>query len=284
MTPQQFAQILTDLVARRVLTRPEAAELMQRFLDGEFPPDALPLAPAEAQAPVGVNDAAIFAFLLLALGLSSMPARRLNQRQRDRLRSRLRDGFERDMRGIAETVVGGGSIREAHQQMKGRTTQYTARQYVAGRGLPTPTQLIVGGLMAAEYAYMYRFFNEIALRRLIGRQYSVEALASRSTMYGGKGWAAHWKGNEADADYGWVAVYTVKDTGIRLCGPCAAAGRVKYYLPSEGVYPGQDCLGKGYCRCTRSLEFHPLEYERLRRQGPQPLTLPQPAQRQRQAA
>lgn len=287
MSREEYLRRLADLVRRNVITVDEASELLARFDSGAIAGGDLPLPASEATVLDPIDETAIFAYLLLMLGYTQV-LRRLSARDRNTLRRRLRDEFELNMDRMADELIEGGNVAQFQRNARREITNYTARQYAAGQG--EPTGLVAGfvsGVVVRNAAFLARFAFEIYARRAVRRPYSQKNVAGRARMYGGEGWGAWFQGNESPAREGWVAVYQVRDTGLRLCNPCAEAGRVRYYLPGTGPMPGDVCLGSGYCRCERSLEYNPEEYQRLRN-GPLaalPLPLrPQAEERQRRRA
>lgn len=266
MTREEYRRWLADMVRRNIISLDEASALLEQLDDGAIVASELPLPAGEATELEPIDETAIFAYLMLILGYTQF-TRRLPLRDRQRLRRRLRDEFEVNMDRLADELIEGGNVAAYQRQAKREMANYTARQYAAGLG--EPSGLVTRFLTAASLrnaAFLARLAFEIYARRAVGRPYLVKNVAGRGRMYGGDGWGAWFQGNESQAGEGWVSVYSVRDTGPRLCGPCAEAGRVRYYLPGTGPMPGDVCLGSGFCRCERALEYNVEEYERLTEQ------------------
>ena len=81
-------------------------------------------------------------------------------------------------------------------------------------------------------------------------------------MYSGGGRALFFEAWETSAGYeaGWVVRYEAVDDSA-TCSPCRLAEG--YYLPGDGPYPGEVCLGGGACRCARWPVFDETLYRQL---------------------
>src|SRR5690606_361524 len=134
----------------------------------------------------------------------------------------------------------------------------------AGRALTRDQLRLLDELVRGQESWLYRFAGEIAARRAVGRPFSAGYLAGRSRQYGGVGWQAYWQAEEGNhAEYGIVVVYRSRDDGY-TCSPCLAAERDGPYLPaSPHPWPGEVCLGRGYCRCELEYIYDPVIYEQL---------------------
>lgn len=104
----------------------------------------------------------------------------------------------------------------------------------------------------------------VAVRALQGKPLSEAAIAQRAAQYGGVGRAAFYTGMEGSAttQRGYVARYVARDDD-RTCVRCLDAEARGPYLPGDGPKPGDVCLGRHRCRCTRELVYDPAAWARL---------------------
>ena len=93
----------------------------------------------------------------------------------------------------------------------------------------------------------------------------MEYLAERAAQYGGIGRAIYFMSYEAlglprqgDGSAPGVVIRYVAIDDAGTCSPCHNAQG--YYLPGQGPYPGQICLGRHHCRCRRETLYDPAMY------------------------
>lgn len=137
----------------------------------------------------------------------------------------------------------------------------------AGRGLTASELAVVDARVRAQLAYLSRFADEVALRRLDEvplAPLSEEAVGARLSLYGGEARASFYAARERDAAGGYVVDYVAADDG-GTCSPCLRAMINSPYLPDDvdTPYPGRVCRGRGRCRCRRELRYAPDEHRAL---------------------
>lgn len=275
MTRTELVNILAELVLRQVISEDDARALLAQFDRGEWVD--LPLPIAEVVTPVTLTDSAVaWAGLLAALGLAigalasqrppTSAVRVLTEAQGELLRDRLRTEFDAEVQRLAQRVASGVATGTWQADMSNTVRRYILAQASAGVGRPLTAAEIaaLGQRIQEQQAYLYRYAADIAARRQTGNPYQLGYLQNRSTQYGGAGWGVYFEAqeNRYGGQDGWVVDYISRDDN-RTCGPCLDAERAGPYLPGQGPYPGQVCLGKGYCRCERRLRFDPAAWVRL---------------------
>lgn len=272
MTRAELVNLLADLVLRLVITEDEARELLVQFDRGEWVDLPAPLAEAIAPATQEEGDNAwLFALGLIGLGAAlqadaaRQARRQIDERNAVAARNRMRTAFEEEMQRLARQAAGNGDIIAWQRQMNDAVSRYMLGQAQAGRGRPLTGAEIaeLSRQIQEQRAYVYRYAGEIAARRANGDPFGEAYLLNRNTQYGGAGWGLWFRGAEADVEPGWVVDYVARDDS-RTCSPCLNAERNGPYLPGQGVFPGEVCLGRGFCRCERRRRYAPDEYRRLR--------------------
>lgn len=115
--------------------------------------------------------------------------------------------------------------------------------------------------------FLQRFGDYLAFSAATSVPLSESKTVSRAISYGGTGRAAYYYTLErnlqdilTDGAEGYIVQYVAMDDP-RTCNPCHDAQG--YYLPTDGPYPGEVCLGQAYCRCKRVLIFDPYTYRML---------------------
>lgn len=272
MTRAELVNLLADLVLRLVITEDEARELLAQFDRGEWTDLPAPLLEATAPATQDESDNAwLFALGLIGIGAAlqadaaRQTRRRIEESNAITARNQLRTAFEEEMRDLAQQAAGDGNVAVWQRQMSETVSRYMLAQAQAGRGRPLTGAEIaeLSRQIQEQRAYVYRYAAEIAARRANGNPFGEAYLLGRNTQYGGAGWGLWFRGAEADVEPGWVVDYIARDDS-RTCSPCLAAERAGPYLPGQGPYPGEVCLGRGFCRCERRRRYAPDEYRMLR--------------------
>jgi len=99
---------------------------------------------------------------------------------------------------------------------------------------------------------------------LRGRPMTEDEIAARARQYKGSSYEQYWRKSEEQVDdEAAVMDYIAVDDGA-TCSPCSEAEDNGPYLPGQGVFPGQVCLGHGHCRCVRVRRTDPETAEQLR--------------------
>lgn len=252
MTLAEYEELLADLVARDRITIEQAQELRQRFINGEFDDEDLPLPIVQAQRK---DDRGMFYF-----GQWIVPGR-MDDNSRKKFRDKLMSKFDLSMAEISETLYGNpdGKFSRWHESAKMYISSAMLANWLYGNG--TNTAPNIDDLVTEQLNYLYRFAGEEHALRALGTTRSEEYIVNRLLLYGGAVWAAWFRGNEAYGyDYGYISQYIPKDT-IRTCQPCSSARG--YYKLGEGPMPGQICLGGIRCQCERIVIYAPEILARL---------------------
>lgn len=153
------------------------------------------------------------------------------------------------------------TLREWQEQLRDRLIEYLATSALLGNdGQLTPeSEEGVAQVMFVQMAYLARFADNIATGELSEAQ-----IVARSKLYAGEGRGLFYSEQEQGSIdlYGYVVDYIAVDDRA-TCSPCRNAEESGPYLPGEGPFPGRVCLGRGYCRCRRTLRYDPPAYLRL---------------------
>jgi len=251
MTPDAYVALLNQMVERKIITFDESADLYNRFVDGEFDEDDLPMLPE-------LDEDDDEAALLLLLAVFGFGARRIVLKERQRRRDLLRRQFEMS---IARLATDNLPIRTWQERMGRNVHRSIVQSWATGVGQERQPNGNLDQVVAEQLSYVYRFAGDRHALDALGRPMNNELIASRSMQYYGAAWSAWFVGNESlNTDVGWVSYYLPRDDR-GTCQPCSAARG--YYLPGQGPFPGQICRGGGYCRCQRILIYDPTRYQSL---------------------
>lgn len=202
------------------------------------------------------DEAAILALLLLLIGERS--ARELTITQRIAAADRAHDIYQERAAAIPvdDLPTWAGDVVGL------LATLYAVSYYIGGAGTVAESSRAALEAVQGEAAYISRFSDELAIRRMTGAEPSAAAIVARLAIYGALarvGMFVLFERREGDA-VGWVYQYiAVDDRGT--CGPCV--GAQGYYLAGQGPMPGEVCLGRGRCRCKRERVYRPDVYRRL---------------------
>jgi hypothetical protein len=177
-----------------------------------------------------------------------------------------REAFRRFCRVAAQQVADGMIDLPTWQTaMAGQIAAHLIAAHILGARddfLAPADRRRMDAAMEHETTYLARFALTIYVRDALHNPMGADAIASRSALYEGTGYAEYWRAKEGKTGFGWVAAYRARDDG-RTCGPCHTAEMAGPYLPTEGPYPGTACLGGGRCRCVRELVYDEDAYRRL---------------------
>lgn len=258
MTRAQLSALLANLIRNNHLNVADARSVMAAFDAGLL----TDLADLEALYREEDSDKswvlALLAVLAMVGGTAGVP---LNEAQRKRGRTLMRDGFEMETKRLAITVTQGGSILTWQKALFAAIASYTRKMAIAGAGvMPSlSVRLVVEKSIADQVPFLQRFSVQLAAQRLVGHMMSTVATAARSNLYGGNAWASWFLGHGQDAAWGYVERWVTRDD--RFVCPRCAGRHGRYYLPGQGAMPGSDCYGS--CRCQRVLEYNPRIYAEL---------------------
>lgn len=289
MNPAQrraLADTLARLVADGELTEEQAITIYQLTVDdGTLLDNLLPLPPYEGiTRPPAEDDWPDAIWLILAVAIGMAPGRgavpqhidfapqTVRLAAADQLQEWHADSAMRLARRLSARQL---SVAEFQRQLRALNDQHNAAQVALGAGsryrrmAATLTEQLT-----LQAAYLQRFADRAAGGLLAARAglpglspLSLGQLTERAAMYGGIGRALFFQAFEqyrqVDGEgnpTGWIVQYIARDDD-RTCSPCYAAQG--YYLPGQGPYPGQVCLGRHHCRCRRVVMFDPAIYASL---------------------
>lgn len=256
MTRAELSAILSDLVRRNAITLDDARATLARFDAGGL--TDLPLSATQQERD---DNSWVIAVALLLFLLSGSTRRTLNAQERRRAQRLLRAQYESRVALLAASVASGGSVVTWQAGMQSAVAGYTRQMAVAGAGtLPRATvQAAVDANLAAQWSYLATFAVQVLARSISERPMSEAWISQRGRRYGATGWGAFFQGQGSVASPGYVDVWVTRDDG-HVCPVCAPRHQ-RYFLPTQGPWPGPDCLGD--CRCQRIPEYLPNVYADL---------------------
>lgn len=242
---ERLLDLLARLVMDRLLTQDEADALLRQYDAGELTVREvdLPLSPSEGVT--GMTETAI------ALALAAV-AGGWKVVRRDGMAERMRERFVQAAEALALRYGGPDSpVAEWQGAFKALIDETLVAAALLGLGsadLPTDLTTWLNEEALLQSAYLSRFADTVALRRLQANPMSAEALAARAALYGGAAWAVYWLSQSfgAGRGEGWCVRYVARDDGA-TCSKCSAAAG--WYRPEQAPLPGKVCLGGGRCRC-----------------------------------
>ena len=260
----QVIATLARAVIDRKLTEQQAADILRAYDAGTIPA-ALTIPPGESGQGLDEDEIALALLLLLALWRQDGAAIPATFAARLGWARHLADAFQTDAAGLAARL-GRGELTLAQWQTEAQTLIRRNIIQQAGAGGLSSRGAGAGlrSIYQEQAAYLSRFADEIAVRQMAGLPMSEAQIAQRLVMYAGRGYGQFFREYESGgtaSGWGWVYRYEARDDN-RTCYPCADAEG--YYLPGDGPYPGEVCLGGGHCRCSRTPEYNPAIYEALR--------------------
>lgn len=232
---------LLDLLARAVMdgtiTEDEARALLAAYDAGELPEIALPLPTAEAVRGLSAVEIGVGATLFALT------------------RRGIVDWFDGE---AARLAPGAGELARWHADMARIVRAHLAAQHMAGAGKPeiaSAERPRLDAVAVTQTAFLARFADTMAIAQLRRAPLSDAAVAARSTLYAGAGYAEGFRAQESRIDAtGWVFDYRARDDG-HTCSACLAAELGGPYLAGAGPMPGETCRGYGHCRCTRVARY-----------------------------
>lgn len=269
----ELYNLLGRLVADGEITEEQAAALILALADGSLD-ELLPLPPYLRTYNAPAEEDRAVDLLLAALGggivawLASKSTRRTDGADL------LMDQFAGEAERLARSFTSGNLTVAQFQQRLGQVTRelLLTESYL---GAQSYGRMIgaVDQIMLTQSAYIQRFADQLALRRLDAAAggvlnlppFSSAYLEQRIIQYSGPARSLFFRALEQfgageESSAGWVVRYVAVDDG-GTCSPCRAA--VGVYLPGAGPYPGEVCAGGGNCRCRRVPEYDPELYHQL---------------------
>jgi hypothetical protein len=186
--------------------------------------------------------------------------------KRARMRDSLQDTFEAQVTRLAGFLERTQNIRAWHQAMHTAVIEHLAQQAAlgAGRHLKKSEVKHVGEAIIEHSAYLSRFADEVAAKRLIGKPLSSTQIAARASQYSGAGRGLWYRMSEQAAGEDVVIVYRARDDD-RTCPECLEAARNSPYASGAGPMPGATCRGRSRCRCTREVRHDKRLAKQLRK-------------------
>lgn len=259
MTHDQLLAFLIRCVRDRVITERRAAELLLAFDRGELDPADLPEDQEDSNLiPILLLSTSLLIRLLRGLGYSVEQPLVIPASATEGLKEALRLEFQQQARRLAAVLQASGDVNAWQSGMADLIKRNMVENAMVGAGRTlTPEEL--GMLQPAadeQMAFLARFADRIALDDMLGDPMSEAEIGARSVLYGKAGITAGAVFDEMTANRGtgWVYYYISRDD-FSTCSPCLAAEEAGPYLEGQGPYPGDVCLGGGYCRCVRQAVY-----------------------------
>lgn len=258
---------LIALLARAVqdgtITEEQAGAILRAYDAGESAAN-LPLPPEATGQGLDEDEIAAVILLLLALWQGRGEAIPATFYARLGWARRLADTFQADAARLAGRYARGEiALAGWQREGEGLLRRHLIQSARLGSGVNVRGVGGLPGIYREQAAYLARFADTIAARELAGLPLSEAQIAQRLGLYAGRGYGQFFREFEAGSGaggWGWVYRYDARDDS-HTCYPCAAAEG--YYLAGEGPYPGEVCLGGGYCRCSRTPEYNPAVFADL---------------------
>ncbi len=256
-----LSELLARLVADGEPTEEQAAAILLTLADGDLS-EFIPLPPYLRDYATPTEDGRAIDLLIAALGGLFVTWFAARSARRTDAADQVMNQFGAEAERLAHQFADGRIPVAQFQQRLGELTRQhlLAESYLGARQYGRMTAAI-NQVMQTQSAYIQRFADQLALRRLNTAaggvlnlpDFSVDYLTQRINLYAGPGRAMFFRALEAlgagdESGVGWVVRYVaIDDSGT--CSPCHNAQGV--YLPGTGPYPGEICLGGGACRCRR---------------------------------
>lgn len=291
MPPDGLIDLLARLVADGALTEAQAAGILRQWREIDGLDLLLPLPVAEGVATEERDREAFVIALAVSqdnymrlLGVQDeaeawRKLRRLGPRSRIASANRVQDIHAAEVRRLTEALLA-GRIGVAEWQRQVRRQNVLAFDVLLALGASGPAPGLSGRLEETEReqaAYLQRFADGVAgnwlaallpaalatTLGLVAQRWTEDYIAQRAASYSGAGrrlFFEAWETGGGGPGDGWVVQYVAQDDE-RTCSPCREAEG--FYLPGDGPYPGEVCLGGGHCRCERWPIYSPGLYAQL---------------------
>lgn len=280
MDRDNFLGLIQRALDDGTISPAEYQDLLDAYDAGELPLDG-PRPPAEEIRRPGAATFILIAIWLLATlspgqdrpgGRSATPqtirsALAASTRAgRLALAERIQDQFEEEIADLTQRLAAGRINLATWQQAAGDLIDRNliAQTMAGSRSAALTTAQIgrLGTLIEQERAFLSRFADTIATRQALGRPLSAGAMIHRARSYAGTGRGEYFRAEEEAATQAGeegegIVIDYVSNDDDRTCGPCLDADGGSPYLPGQGPYPGQICLGGGACRCSRIPRYDP---------------------------
>lgn len=171
------------------------------------------------------------------------------------LRDALQEVFGQYGRRLAKLAAMGQDSKWVPRAERAVRNQLVAQRAFAIRRELLPSELLsLSPQLKFQQSKLAGFAAEVKATPLASR--SEAAIGARLELYSGAGRAEWFRGSEDDADDGEVVDYEALDD-VSTCHPCLFAEERGPYLPGQGPFPGEVCLGRGRCRCVRRKRSDP---------------------------
>lgn len=203
------------------------------------------------------NEEWMLAWTIVFLLLGANAARQLTATQRKRARDLLRVRFEDAALRNAQRIIAGQLDIDAWQAtVTGDIADYTRQMAIAGAGtLPSaPVQEVARQEIQRQAPFLTGFAAAIVAGGL-----SIAQIAARTKYYGKSPWGVYFVAQGSAARDYTVDRWVTRDDN-RVCSNCAPM-HGRYFLPTEGPWPGWSCLG--VCRCERVQVVDRERWQRL---------------------
>lgn len=258
MPRDEFIAWLNRLIVDGAIEQDEALAILAKYDRGAIDGSVLPPGALVTNEVGGAEEAAIILFLLALLG-----ERQPGDLTEVQHLATANEAHDRFATYAVEAAVNEGSIDDWQRGMMEGLIGLSGALFLLGAAALTPAlrrELLP--ILQTEAAYLSRFGDQRLLAQVRGNPLSAVQVAARAASYGALARAASFALRERRTNQGagWVQQYIATDDQ-GTCSPCLDAEG--YYLPGEGPMPGQVCLGRGRCRCSRVTIYAPEIYERL---------------------
>lgn len=258
MDRKEFRDFLKRAVKVHFLTESEAKTLLTKFDDGEISDSELPILLKDGIKEVKSDKDLEKSLLLLLAFLQKKEYEvktiddvfALPYDDRENIREQLQDYFILQGQAYALKLQDNDNVNEWQASFTQAAVDNILQQSVVGFGrFPTKKEIgVLSSIVVIQTTFSSKFADEIATRQLLDNKFSSDAIAARSARYAGQGRAEWYKGSEADIDEEYEIHYIAL---ADACVPCRVAAAESPYAPVEGPFPGEVCLGGGFCRCRR---------------------------------
>lgn len=260
MDRDEFIDLLSRLVADKLITEAEAVELLKQFDNGTLDDEWELPAPAGTKAEEDNDYLALLLLLFTNLKLAT-------HLQRVRASNIVQDRFEAFAEDLAQARVDKTiTLAEWHKTTLDDIKIHTAMQILIGsrrQELDVKQSERLDAIMAEQEAYLQRFADHQAPPQSYGFiPFSAAYIAQRASSYAGVGrgefYSEEEKAMQANGELGdgWVAYYRSRDDR-GTCGPCLDADRASPYAIGQAPRPGAICKGRGNCRCWIEYVYEP---------------------------
>ncbi len=278
MSFDDYLDLLDRLVADGTITFAEAEILAASFdefgeIDEVIKPEDMP-GWTDNLDPIVLAILAATLFLILRRNTDRASAgttlQALSYQQRTALFGAVQDSYQQESAALARDLANGVLTPAQWQEAMNTSilSHFRSAAYAAyGTVNLTPAQeAAFQQAVRVQQAYLTRFADQYVLSQVRGTPWSEQYIANRAAMYSGAMRGFAFRGAEVNAGFedGWVHYYVAVDDE-NTCNPCIDAMQQGPYLAGQGPYPGEVCLGRSRCRCSRYPVYDPAAYAVLTR-------------------